>query len=150
MIHTFKIGTKKIIFDEKRRAVAALDNLEGEIFDRISGEDIPPESPSMELRYALAKYDSGALSAAYKKVYGLIADGEGYIAINFGDRIKECALTAEEYEKSAREIYKCARLTLPYDDSVFAISEEDIENFTDADENERRRIECALFLKAVL
>jgi hypothetical protein len=150
MIHTFKIGTKKIIFDKNERAVAALDTLEGEIFDRIIGEEVPSETPSMELRYALAKYDSSALAVAYKRVYALISGDEGYKAVKLSDVAGEYTLTAAEYEKLAREIYKSARLGLPCDDAIFSVSKEDIDGFDCADQDERHRIECALFLQAAL
>ena len=73
MLYTYKLGSKHIAFDSDKLKIFALSELEWQISDFVK-DDMPPVCPSA-LRYALAKYDSAAIDAAYARVY----------AINSGD-----------------------------------------------------------------
>ena len=69
MLYSFKIGTKNIAFESDSRMIFTLSELEKDVFDFTKAE--LPESCPSALRYALAKYDSTAIDAAYSRVYAI-------------------------------------------------------------------------------
>lgn len=79
MIHTFKLNGVRAAVDSRDGSVSILDNLSYLMIPEM------PENPAAEmptsLRYALAKYDSKDLAAAYKELYSLFtAEKEAYTA----------------------------------------------------------------------
>lgn len=80
MLHSFKIGTKYIVFESDSRMIFTLSELEKEVFD-FTKDELPESCPSA-LRYTLAKYDSTAIDAAYSRIYairtGAFAEGGVY------------------------------------------------------------------------
>lgn len=81
MLYTYKLGSKHIAFDSDKLKIFALSELEWQISDFV-GNDMPPVCPSA-LRYALAKYDSAATDAAYKRVYAIHSGNESGKDISF-------------------------------------------------------------------
>ncbi len=69
MLYSFKLGSKRIAFDNEKMKLYSLSELEWNISVFV-GEDMPQACPSA-LRYALAKFDSQTINAAYKSVYDM-------------------------------------------------------------------------------
>lgn len=79
MIHTFKLNGIRAAVDSRDGSVSILDNLSYLMIPEMP-ENPAPEMPT-SLRYALAKYDSKDLAAAYRELYSLFtAEKEMYTA----------------------------------------------------------------------
>lgn len=73
MLHIFKLNGHRAAYDCAARTYHPLSALAMKIIESVT-PPLSPECPSA-LRYSLAKYDSGDLSAAYREVYALYDAG---------------------------------------------------------------------------
>ncbi len=74
MVHTFKFGGQRIAYDSVSGLVLTITELAYKMLEYI---ELPMASEcSSALRYDLAKYDSGAISATYDELYALYRDGK--------------------------------------------------------------------------
>lgn len=73
MIHCWKSGKQKTVYDTASGAVLTFSSLEYKMIQAIT-PPLAPLCPS-SLRYELAKYDSADVEEAYDKIYALFRDG---------------------------------------------------------------------------
>ena len=73
MIHYWKSGKQKLVYDTASGAIIPLTSLEYKMVQAI----LPPLSPlcPSSLRYELAKFDSADVEEAYDRIYCLFQDG---------------------------------------------------------------------------
>lgn len=76
MIHKFKFGVHRFVYDSGSGEVHEVDELGYKMVDYIV-TPMASECPSA-LRYDLAKYDSNAISETYDRLYALWRDGKLY------------------------------------------------------------------------
>ena len=85
MLHCWKSGKQKLVYDTASGAIVSLTSLEYKMIQAIT----PPLSPlcPSSLRYELAKYDSADVEEAYEHIYALSHTG-----ILFAEDIGKCFL----------------------------------------------------------
>ena len=73
MVHYWKSGKQKLVYDTASGAIIPLTSLEYKMIQAIQ----PPLSPlcPSSLRYELAKFDSADVEEAYDHIYRLFKDG---------------------------------------------------------------------------
>ncbi len=77
MVHSFKIGGRRLAFDSASGELFEFGELAYKMLDYI-GLPMPKDCPSA-LRYDLAKYDSAAIEETYDELYALAKAGKIFV-----------------------------------------------------------------------